>query len=109
MFLTVFLAIAIANAVFSFVSTPPPYCSGFLRCWHWRPSVRCGDSRAQVRAFSFAKGGLLAAAAMHRQLLASVLAAPCSFFDTTPSGAVMAPAGTARPDQIHHALHETPT
>lgn len=40
----------------------------------------------QVRAFSFAKGGLLAAATLHRQLLASVLAAPCSFFDSTPSG-----------------------
>ena len=86
MFLTVFLAVAIANAVFSFVSAPPPYCSRFLRRWLVRPSVRCGGGCAQVRAFSFAKGGLLAAAAMHHQLLASVLAAPCSFFDTTPSG-----------------------
>lgn len=43
----------------------------------------------QVRAFSFAKGGLVAARQMHTRLLAAVLAAPAAFFDATPPGRVL--------------------
>ncbi len=37
--------------------------------------------RMQVRAFSFAYAGLQAAYRIHSELLTSVLAAPCVFFE----------------------------
>lgn len=40
----------------------------------------------QVRAFSFASGGLIAAREMHNKLLMSVLHAPVSWFDASPTG-----------------------
>ena len=43
----------------------------------------------QVRAFSFAKGGLVAAQEMHAALLQAVVRAPLSFFDRTPPGRVL--------------------
>lgn len=45
--------------------------------------------RAQVRAFSFAKGGLVAAQRLHDQLVAALLRLPASFFDTTPPGRIL--------------------
>ncbi|PSC76164.1 ABC transporter C family member 13 isoform X1 isoform A [Micractinium conductrix] len=42
-----------------------------------------------VRAFSFAKGGLVAAKRVHEQLLSAVLALPLAFFDATPPGRVL--------------------
>ncbi|KAL4856242.1 ABC transporter C family member 13 [Chlorella vulgaris] len=42
-----------------------------------------------VRAFSFAKGGLVAAKRVHEQLLGAVLALPLSFFDATPPGRII--------------------
>ena len=43
----------------------------------------------QARAFSFAKGGMVAAARTHRRLLAAVLHLPAAFFDATPAGRVL--------------------
>ena len=43
----------------------------------------------QVRAFSFAKGGLVAARALHQSLLTAVMALPAAFFDATPSGRIL--------------------
>jgi ATP-binding cassette, subfamily C (CFTR/MRP), member 10 len=43
----------------------------------------------QVRAFSFATGGLVAARELHDQLLSAVLMAPTAFFDATPSGRLL--------------------
>ncbi|KAL8565198.1 hypothetical protein ACOMHN_003985 [Nucella lapillus] len=42
-----------------------------------------------LRAFLFAYGGICAAKVMHKRLLASVLKAPVSFFDTTPLGRII--------------------
>lgn len=42
-----------------------------------------------IRAFSFAKGGLVAAEKLHQRLLTSVLQLPVSFFDATPSGRIL--------------------
>eukprot|EP00887_Chlorella_sp_A99_P004434 scaffold30.g4434.t1 len=42
-----------------------------------------------ARAFSFAKGGLVAARRLHARLLAAVLAAPQGFFDATPAGRIL--------------------
>ncbi len=50
---------------------------------------KCSWCPLQVRAFSFAKGGLVAAAGTHRHLLQVVLHLPASFFDATPSGRVL--------------------
>ena len=43
----------------------------------------------QVRAFSFAAGGLAAAQALHERLLGAVVHAPVAFYDGTPSGRVL--------------------
>jgi hypothetical protein len=40
----------------------------------------------QVRAFSFAHAGLVAARHLHATLLAAVLGSPCAFFEQTPTG-----------------------
>jgi hypothetical protein len=40
----------------------------------------------QVRAFSFAYAGLVAAKHLHATLLAAVLGSPCAFFEQTPTG-----------------------
>ncbi len=42
-----------------------------------------------MRAFSFAKGGMVAAARTHNQLLQVVLHLPVTFFDSTPVGWVL--------------------
>ena len=46
----------------------------------------------QVRAFSFAYAGLVAARHLHARLLAAVLASPCAFFEQTPAGMGCTPA-----------------
>lgn len=43
----------------------------------------------QVRAFSFAAGGLAAAQGLHERLLRAVVRAPTAFYDCTPSGRVL--------------------
>ena len=43
-------------------------------------------STLQVRAFSFAYAGLVAARHLHATLLAAVLGSPCAFFEQTPTG-----------------------
>lgn len=43
----------------------------------------------QVRAFSFASGGLAAAQRLHERLLAAVAAAPAAFFGATPGGRIL--------------------
>ena len=43
-------------------------------------------STAQVRAFSFAYAGLVAAKHLHAALLAAVLGSPCTFFEQTSTG-----------------------
>ena len=43
----------------------------------------------QLRAFSFAKGGLVAAQEMHAALLHAVVRAPLSFFNRTPPGRIL--------------------
>ena len=43
----------------------------------------------QLRAFSFAKGGLVAAQEMHAALLGAVVQAPLSFFNRTRPGRVL--------------------
>ena len=43
----------------------------------------------QVRAFSFASGGLVAAQRLHERLLAAVAAAPRAFFGATPAGRIL--------------------
>lgn len=43
----------------------------------------------QARAFSFAKGGMLAATRTHRRLLSAVLHLPAAFFDATPLGRIL--------------------
>jgi ATP-binding cassette subfamily C (CFTR/MRP) protein 10 len=42
-----------------------------------------------ARAFSFAAAGMAAARAVHRRLLAAVLAAPLASFDTQPAGRLL--------------------
>ncbi|XP_050405501.1 ATP-binding cassette sub-family C member 10 isoform X2 [Patella vulgata] len=42
-----------------------------------------------ARAFLFAFGGIQAAQVLHKKLLASILNAPVSFFDTTPLGRIV--------------------
>ncbi len=49
----------------------------------------CARACAQVRAFSFAAGGLAAAQRLHERLLGAVVRAPLAFFDTTPTGRVL--------------------
>jgi ATP-binding cassette subfamily C (CFTR/MRP) protein 10 len=43
----------------------------------------------QVRAFSFASGGLVAAQRLHKRLLAAVAAAPTAFSGATPAGRIL--------------------
>lgn len=47
------------------------------------------SSLTLVRAFAFAFGGLRAAVRVHDQLLGSLIDAPISFFDQTPSGRIL--------------------
>nr|QGP74118.1 ABCC transporter [Sedum alfredii] len=42
-----------------------------------------------IRAFSFAYGGLRAAAMMHDRLIVKIVGAPVSFFDETPGGRIL--------------------
>jgi ATP-binding cassette subfamily C (CFTR/MRP) protein 10 len=49
------------------------------------PVAKC----IQIRAFSFASGGLLAAQRLHERLLSAVCCAPCALFASTPSGRIL--------------------
>jgi hypothetical protein len=49
---------------------------------------RCKVLVCQLRAFSFAKGGLVAARRLHEKLLVAVIQAPMEFFDRTPLGMI---------------------
>lgn len=42
-----------------------------------------------VRAFSFAFGGLQAAAKVHNRMLSKIINAPVQFFDQTPGGRIL--------------------
>lgn len=52
-------------------------------------AIRHSVKRLQVRAFSFAAGGLAAAQRLHERLLGAVVQAPVAFYDGTPSGRVL--------------------
>lgn len=47
------------------------------------------SSLTLVRAFSFAFGGLQAAAQVHNKLLDKLINAPVQFFDQTPGGRIL--------------------
>lgn len=57
----------------------------------------------QLRAFSFAKGGLVAAQEMHAALLHAVVRAPLSFFNRTPPGRILN--RHASPAKLLHVGH----
>ncbi len=61
-------------------------CDVGLSEGHTFPQFVC---LVQLRAFSFAKGGLVAAQEMHAALLGAVVRAPLSFFNRTPPGRVL--------------------
>lgn len=78
------------GSVFSLPWTLPPLDPGMTRFLKGLAIIAGLNTLATLaRAFTFAAAGMAAAKAMHRRLLAAVLNAPLSAFDTQPAGRLL--------------------